>query len=237
MRDLKLRWWEEPFAGEEGRAYERFETSQPFGVAPALVIIDVVEPFVGPRARSFAEIAEEWPAACGPAAHEAIPSIKAVLDSARMARVGAGIPIVHCRPGGPELFGPTVKAERTGKQLACNHPVDFVEQVLPEAGETVLTKSRASAFFDTPLATFLHGQNVDSVLVIGCTTSGCVRATVVDSFSHGYSTFVVEEAVFDRSALSAAVSLFEMNAKYADVIELADAIRWFDSLTDKVRTR
>jgi maleamate amidohydrolase len=86
--------------------------------------------------------------------------------------------------------------------------------------EWVLEKTRASAFFHTPLTSFLTRSKTDSVVVCGVSTSGCVRATVVDSFSNGFDTFVVDDCCFDRSYFSHCSNLFDMNAKYATVFSL-----------------
>ncbi|MEQ4306059.1 isochorismatase family protein [Plantactinospora sp. B6F1] len=217
------RWWQEPFAGEAGVAYASFAHRQAPGQRPAVIVIDVVRSFVGSPGLDLARAIEEWPTACGPAAHEALPAIAALLRAART----AGVPIVHLRPSGPAalLLGPTVKNELVG-EFVNGRPgaVDFVPESTPRDGELVVAKPRASAFFDTPVATYLHALGVDDLIVAGTTTSGCVRASVVDGFSHGFRPFVVEQAVFDRSRLSAAVSLYEMDAKYADVVQLDDVL-------------
>jgi len=84
----------------------------------------------------------------------------------------------------------------------------------------VLEKTKASVFFGTPLATWMLKERIDTAVVCGVSTSGCVRASVVDSFSHGLSTFVVDECCFDRSEFAHAANLFDMNAKYASVVSL-----------------
>jgi len=218
------RWWQDVFAGEAGVAYASFAHRQEPGQRPALLVIDVVRSFVGPSGKDLAAAIAEWPTACGPAAFEALPAIARVLDAAR----AAGIPVVHTRPAGPaaRFLGPTVKNELVG-DFVNGRPgaVDFVPEAAPLPDELVVAKPRASAFFDTPVATYLRSIGVDEVIIAGATTSGCVRASVVDAFSHGFRTFVVEEAVFDRSRLSAGVSLFELNAKYADVVRLDDVVQ------------
>jgi nicotinamidase-related amidase len=219
------RWWEELFLGADGRAYGSFRKPQERGRRPAVVVIDVVTSFIGAPGQDLDATLAEWPSACGPAAHEALPAVAALLAAAR----SGGVPVVHFRPSGPAglLLGATVKGELDGEYLNGRPgAVDFATEAAPREGELVVAKPRASAFFNTPAATYLHSLGVDSVIVAGCTTSGCVRASVVDAFSHGFRPFVVEQAVFDRSRLSAAVSLYEMDAKYADVIQLQDAVGW-----------
>jgi nicotinamidase-related amidase len=219
------RWWQRLFEGEDAVGYRSLRHRQPPGERPALLVIDVVGCFVGPPGVDLAAAVRQWPTACGPAAHRALPAIARLLDRARR----GGVPVVHTRPLGPpaRLLGPAVKGELAG-EFVGGRPgaVDFDPAARPDADELVLAKPRASAFFDTPLATYLRARRVDSLVVAGCTTSGCVRATVVDGFSHGFATFVVEQAVFDRSRLSAGVSLYEMDAKYADVLQIDTAVRW-----------
>jgi nicotinamidase-related amidase len=103
--------------------------------------------------------------------------------------------------------------------LARDGPwIEIDPRVAPLAGELVFEKLAASCFFGTGLDTRLRALGVDTLVVTGCTTSGCVRATVVDASSHGFRTIVVEEAVGDRAVVPHFVSLFDMDAKYGDVV-------------------
>jgi len=103
----------------------------------------------------------------------------------------------------------------------------FVGQIVPElpplANETILRKTQPSAFFGTGYADLLRRQGVDTVIVAGCTTSGCVRATVVDSMSHDFRTIVARDCVGDRSLAAHEANLFDMEQKYADLMD-SDAI-------------
>jgi hypothetical protein len=94
----------------------------------------------------------------------------------------------------------------------------------------VVRKARASAFFGTHLITYLVRKNIDCLLVTGTSTCGCVRGTVLDGYSYGYPVFAVEECIFDRSRTSHLVNLFEMNAKYASVIPLKEALDYVNRL-------
>ena len=100
-----------------------------------------------------------------------------------------------------------------------------VERRKPEPGDLIIFKERPSAFFGTPLIAHLRHLDVDGLLVCGQSTSGCVRATVVDGYSYGFHTVVVEECCFDRSLLSHKVNLFDRHHKYADVMHLEDVER------------
>ena len=106
---------------------------------------------------------------------------------------------------------------------------DIVDQVAPLPGEPVIAKSAPSAFGGTPLAGLLSYLGVDTVLVVGEATSGCVRATVVDAASHRLRVVVVEECVYDRFEASHAINLFDMHQKYADVLPLAEVLGWLES--------
>ncbi|MFC8666898.1 isochorismatase family protein [Streptomyces sp. NPDC057199] len=214
------RWWEKLFAEHDGKAYNRshWSTTNTLGGRPALIVVDVVHSFTGSPGLTLEQAAAEYPTACGPAAWAAIPHVRKAVDLFS----GEGWPIVYTvtMAGAAPLYGGTVKSELTGLGDVMKHPDAraIPHEVEPPEDALVLAKPKASAFFDTPLLSYFIRRNVDSVVVTGSTTSGCVRATVIDAHSHGYPTFVVEEAVFDRSRLSHGVNLFEMNAKYADVI-------------------
>ena len=108
--------------------------------------------------------------------------------------------------------------------------IEFPEMIKPRANEFIVRKARASAFFGTHLITYLVRKNIDCLLVAGTSTCGCVRGTVLDGYSFGYPVFVVEECVFDRSRTSHLVNLFEMNAKYASVIQLKEALDYVNKL-------
>ena len=103
------------------------------------------------------------------------------------------------------------------RETAAISPVVEVVAAI-RAGEIVIRKTQASAFFGTDLAAHLIYRGVDTLLIAGCTTSGCVRATVVDAFSHNLRVTVVEDGCFERCQASHAVNLFDMNSKYADVL-------------------
>jgi nicotinamidase-related amidase len=97
--------------------------------------------------------------------------------------------------------------------------------IAPADGEWVLEKERASAFFQTPLPAFLISRKVDAVAVCGVSTSGCVRATVADSYSHGYETWTVEDACFDRSRFLHAANLFDMQSQFGSVLPVSEVER------------
>jgi nicotinamidase-related amidase len=112
----------------------------------------------------------------------------------------------------------------TNRQRAPIDPRQFEirEEFKPQAGDVMIYKERASGFFGTPLVAHLTQKGIDSLIVCGESTSGCVRASCVDAYSLGYHVSIVEECVFDRSPLSHKVNLFDLHHKYADVMKLEE---------------
>jgi len=180
------------------------------GSRPALLIVDVTYAFTGERSGDG-----HYPLACGEPAWEAIDHIARL---AREARRG-GVPVIYSRnaprPTRAEAGGWSSKLNTIDDSPRAH---DIVDEIAPQPGDLVITKSKPSAFFATPLVTWLIELGVDTVLLAGGSTSGCVRASAVDAFSYNLNPFVVAEATFDRSDTSHRVNLFELNQKYATVI-------------------
>jgi nicotinamidase-related amidase len=187
-----------------------------FGARPALLIIDFVEAYLATGSPLCAGVESARDAAVR------------LLQAAR----AAGLPVIHTcveyesggRNGG--VFFRKVPA------LQCfergRHPewCGFARGLEPVAGETVIAKQYASAFFGTSLASLLTSSAVDTVIMAGVSTSGCVRATAVDCCQHGFVPVVVRDAVGDRAAAPHEASLFDLQAKYAEVISLSAATEY-----------
>jgi maleamate amidohydrolase len=103
----------------------------------------------------------------------------------------------------------------------------FCEPVLPNPDEVVISKQYASSFFGTSLASMLHAQGIDTVVLAGCSTSGCIRATAVDAVQHGFRTIVVRECVGDRHPAPHEANLFDIDSKYGDVVSKQEAMKQF----------
>jgi maleamate amidohydrolase len=114
-------------------------------------------------------------------------------------------------------------------------PPDFAirSEFKPQPGDVVIAKQRASVFFGTPLTAHLTQLGVQTLIICGESTSGCVRATAVDAYSHGYHVVLVEECCFDRSLLSHKVNLFDMHHKYCDVMHVDEVVGHLDGLAIK----
>lgn len=176
------------------------------GQAPALVIVDFVLGFTDPAQFGGGNI--------GPAVARTVP----LLAHARR----RGWPVAHTRvvyaEDGSDIGMLATKVPSL-RSLTEQAPAgQIVPELAPAAGELIIRKRQASAFFGSELAGWLAMRRVDTVLVAGCTTSGCVRATVVDACSHNLRTVVVTDCVGDRAIAPHEASLFDMGQKYADLM-------------------
>lgn len=196
---------------------------------PALLCIDNYNAVFGDRPEPVLEAMQRFPSSCGLAAWNAIEPTKRLMAAARR----EGIPVIHTTRGdNVNSANPTfsTKRKRKGGDPAWDYA--HFEALAPQPGELVIYKMRASVFYGTTLAANLMQLDVNTLIICGNSTSGCVRASVNDAFMRGYSAGIVEECVFDRNWLSHKVNLFDMNAKYGDVVFLDEVLRYFDSLKD-----
>ena len=201
-----------------------------FGDRPALLLIDLYRWVFGDEPRPLLEAVADWPGSCGLAAWDALLHIQTLLGAARE----AGIPIVHVtgldHAGIAGWAAPRggVYAGDSSPEMAARRErqYDIIDEAAPIDGEAVLRKSSPSAFWGTPLVGHLNYLGVDTVIACGESSSGCVRASVVDGCTCRYRMIVAEECVFDRHEASHAINLFDMDQKYADVLPLADVLEW-----------
>jgi maleamate amidohydrolase len=187
-----------------------FAQSIGIGAAPALVIVDFVIGFTDPA--HFG----------GGNSGDALARTVELLALARQ----RGWPVVHTRvvyaPDGSDCGGFTRKVPALRGLTETSPLSQIVPELTPGPGELILRKHNASAFFGTELAGWLINRRVDTLFIAGCTTSGCVRATVIDSCSYSFRTIVVEDCVGDRAMGPHEANLFDMRQKYADVMKLSE---------------
>src|SRR5438093_4878503 len=224
-----MREWEQFIPEEERKIYEKagYKNKNTFGRNPALLIIDGITGFTGTRSIDIIDAINEFPTSCGKVAWDALPKIKALLQACR----DADVPVIYSTsdPNFKAAFGNATKrgVDATDFEKLAT---EFPDMIKPKEGELIVRKARASAFFGTHLITYLVRKNIDFLLVTGTSTCCCVRGTVLDGYSFGYPVFLVEECVFDRSRTPHLVNLFEMNAKYATVIQLNEALNYVQRL-------
>ena len=219
------------YLSERDRAYTAAHPTRTKGAGdrPCLLLLDLYRGAFGDRPEPLLDAVRTWPASCGEAGWAALPSIRRLLDAAR----AAGVPVIHATgladvPGWAEAT-PRTAAPDPADEAAIDRArrkYDIVDEVAPAHGEVVVRKAAPSAFWGTPLPGLLTGLGIDTLVVAGETTSGCVRATVVDARSHRYKVLVPEPCVFDRTEASHAVSLYDLDQKYADVVPLETALEY-----------
>ena len=233
---------------EAPRVWDRFLTEQDkaavamgkprtkgYGTRPALLLIDLYRAVYGDEPQPLLEALKTWPSSCGLAAWEAVPHLQSLLAAARQ----AGIPVVHTTGldtgitnwsrAQRAVYGGEVGESAEERHARRN---EIIDEVAPIPGELVVRKSSPSAFWGTPLIGHLIDRGINTILVGGESTSGCVRASVVDGCTNRFRMIVVEECVFDRHEATHAVELFTMNQKYADVRPLSEVLSYLDQIQE-----
>jgi len=215
--------WDNIIGQDEINAYNAagFGKSSGLGKRPALLIIDVQYRTVGTTPMPFWQSIEEFPTSCGQVGWDAVTHIKSLLNYFRKRRWPVLYPYVA-----PKMnFDQGRLTEKVPALMGvAEKGYEFVADIAPQPEDILLPKKHPSAFFGTPLVSYLVDKNVDTLVVTGCTTSGCVRGSVVDGFAYNFRIVVPHDAVYDRSDTSHAVNLFDMSAKYADVMTTSETL-------------
>lgn len=216
------------YLSEQDRAHAAMEPAvrKGGGTRPVLLLVDLYRWVFGDEPEPLLESVKRWPGSCGLAGWNALPHIQRLLAAARE----NDIPVVHVTglegmPGWRDT-NPRGGHPDPDSLDRRRRRYDIVDEVAPIDGEVVLRKTTPSAFNGTPLLNHLRGLDADTLIVSGESTSGCVRATVVDGKSYRYKVFVPEECVFDRHEAPHAINLFDIDQKYADVIPLEKVLAY-----------
>ncbi|MGD9922886.1 MAG: isochorismatase family protein [Pseudorhodoplanes sp.] len=192
---------------------QHFGKRMGFGSRPGLLIVDFTVGFNDPASFGGGNISD------------AIASTVPLLAEAR----SRGLPVAHTRivyaEDGSDANVHTLKVPRLLQLTESNPASHFVPELMPRAGEIVVRKTLPSAFFGTDLAGLLVARGVDTLIVAGCTTSGCVRASTLDAMCLGFRPMVVSDCVGDRAEGPHSASLFDLGQKYADVMALPDVMK------------
>ena len=210
--------WHGIISNAEEQVYDTAGFGRPSGLGyrPALLIIDIQYRTVGTVPRSIHQAMQEFPTSCGQVGWDAVAHIAPLLDMFRKKNWPVLYP--HVAPTLPSDGGRL--AEKVPAIMSIPpHGYEFVREIAPLERDILLPKKHPSAFFGTPLASHLIALGADTLIMTGCTTSGCIRASVVDAFSLNFKVVIPQECVYDRGQVSHAVNLFDMSQKYADVME------------------
>jgi maleamate amidohydrolase len=203
-------------------AKARLGESVTLGSRPAVLVVDFSCGFTDPECTLGADMTEQ------------VEATKRLLDAAR----AKGLPVIFTTIG----FEPSLKdgglwlekVPALGDLQIGGRWVEIDPRLEPQEGETIVVKKGASAFFGTNLAAILISQGIDSVILCGATTSGCVRATAIDLLQYGFPTLVPRECVGDRAQAPHDANLFDIQAKYADVVSVEEALDYVESVAGKV---
>ena len=214
-----------------------FGQSAGFGERPVLMVIDVNYAFCGDRREPILDSIKRWKLSCGEAAWDALPILVKLIETAHIKE----IPVIYTTG-----YSRTDKWDRgswswknpRGENLKHSEPApktnrdgnDIMDEITPNPQDIVVWKQKPSAFHEAPTMSYLNLLKADTVIIAGTTTSGCVRATAVDAFSHNFHVSVIEDGCFDRSDVSHAITLLDLHAKYADVVKSDGVIEYLNNL-------
>jgi maleamate amidohydrolase len=200
--------------------YTAYKRPVYIGKRPALVAIDLYRQVFDGGPQPVYEAFKKFPSSCGINAWNAVKPIQEVFALARANK----FPVFYTTGDARKQAKPKM-VEATQRQNRNEDPsrgYEIMDEFKPEPQDVIITKQRASGFYGTALVAHLVQLGIDTVIIVGESTSGCVRASVADAYSNGFHVVVVEEGVFDRSILNHKVNLFDMHHKYADVMSLAE---------------
>jgi maleamate amidohydrolase len=192
------------------------------GSRPAVLVVDFSCGFTDPECTLGADMSAE------------VEATRRLLDAVR----ARGLPVIFTTIG----YEPSLKdgglwlqkVPSLGDLQIGGRWVEIDPRLEPRTDETIVLKKGASAFFGTNLPAILVSQSVDSVILCGATTSGCIRATAIDLLQYGYPTLVPRECVGDRAQAPHEANLFDIDAKYADVVPLGDVLEYVESVPGTV---
>lgn len=225
------RIWEDLLSDVDRMVIEKggYGKSRGLGKKPLLLIIDVQYNYVGEDLPIEQQL-DKWPAGGGAAAWAAIRNIQLIRAAAKE----AGVPVfftrnVQKRTLAFDGFG--LKTNRDQSKFLDGRPeTQIVKELEPDDNEMVIDKAYASVFYGTPFLSYLVKLGIDTIIIVGGSTSGCCRATAVDAVTRNYNVAVVEDAVYDRIQLSHKASLLDLWMKYCDVIDTRQVLDYFKSL-------
>jgi len=228
--------WDEMLTPEDRAVIERGRWAQRagFGKRPALVLIDCQYYMTG--IRGAPDNAEKYPLACGETAFAATDEMARLLAAAR----ASGIPVFFTRyvvdPVNDDvgMFHRKIGAGvGRGENLyfAGTHGAEIVDELKPLPTEIVIEKKKYSAFFGTPLLALLIDRRVDTLILVGGSTSNCIRVTAVDSMQYNFFTIVPEEAVFDRLPAAHMLNLVDINRSYGDVLPVDEVLAYLATVS------
>ncbi|MGB6535178.1 MAG: isochorismatase family protein [Xanthobacteraceae bacterium] len=222
-RDFEDHCWKDLIDADTIEIYQAYRRKTYVGDHPAVLAIDLYNKAYQGGSRPVHEVDREFSGSCGEHAWTALPFTQKLLAAARRADVPVIYTTRHADTGGVHSTHRKLSREK-------DDIYDLRAELAPQPGELVIYKERASAFFGTPLIAHLQRMRINSLIICGESTSGCVRTSTVDAYSYGFHSVLVEECTYDRSKISHKVNLFDMHRKYADVMHIEDVLAHLNGL-------
>jgi maleamate amidohydrolase len=227
--------WDDVLPEIDRLVYEKggWGKPRPRGQRPVILVIDAMYTFTGDFPEPILDSIDKHWTSCGEISFDGVREIAGLLEVARP----LGIPVIYTvmeqrrdgfdrnaadRPDRDQGHLPT--------DLIGSYANAVVAEIAPAPEDIVITKPKPSAFFGTPLVSYLTYLQADTVILTGCVTSGCIRAAAVDAASYNYKVLVAEECVWDRGILAHKANLFDIQMKCGDVISTAETADWIASL-------
>jgi maleamate amidohydrolase len=222
-RDFEDHCWRDIIDEETLEIYEPYRRELFVGRNPAILAIDLYNKAYQGGDHPVREVNARYSGACGEHAWRAVEPTRKLLATARK----AGIPVIYTT-----RHADTAGVHSTHRKMGTESEelYQIKEELSPRAGDLVVYKERASAFFGTPLIAHLRRLGAESLIIFGESTSGCVRASTMDAYSYGFHNVVVEECTYDRSLLIHKVNLFDLHHKYADVMHVEEVLLHLETL-------
>jgi len=227
-----MRIWDRFITERDKRIYGlgEFGGKGGLGEKPALLIVDVTYEFVGDKPEPIEESIKKYSNSCGETGWNGVFKIRELLEVIQ----NKNIPVFYSIPekrderiDRAKRIGVKAKMESENSKFKGSQ---IVAEISPRKEDFIILKKKPSIFFGTPLMSYLNKLAIDTVLVTGGTTSGCIRATVIDAFSYNFFVGVIEDCTFDRGEVTHAINLFDMHMKYADILSLNDALIYIKSI-------
>lgn len=223
--------WDE-FLGEADKQVlerGRFARRMGFGRTPAIIVVDAQKYMVGTLGKE-----SEWPSSSGKPGHEAMAKIVEIVRHGQQRNIPVFFSRFEIDPSGNDMGVYALKRDLLNTPHWCltgQVGSELVDELAPADKDLVFVKKKPSCFHGTPLLGYLIERQVDTLIVVGGSTSNCVRATVFDASSYNFRVIIPQEAVFDRFPISNAISLFDMDRQFADVVSASEVFEYFDSIS------
>jgi maleamate amidohydrolase len=222
--------WDQYLGEQDKKVLERgrFARRMGFGKKPAIIVVDAQKFMVGVPGQE-----SEWPSSGGQQGHDAMAQIVALVSQGQKHQIPVFFTRFEIASSGIDMGVYARKRDLLHSPhwcLAGEVGSELVDELTPSSNDIEFVKKKPSCFHGTPLLGYLIDRQIDTLIVVGGSTSNCVRATVFDAASYNYRVIIPQEAVFDRFPISNAISLFDMDRQFADVVNVQEVYQYFESI-------